>query len=698
MEGLLNISTEEKCSLNFIRRNIIGHDSVVKGPFGFKKMVYCDYVASGKPLKCIEDYIQKYVYPYYANSHTTTSFSAKQTTKFREDARDIIKSCLNCGKDDILIFCGNGATTPVHKLIHAMAIQKNADKTVVVVGPFEHHSNILPWKEAGCIVERIGCNEKGLVDFDALEKQLEHYSKKQHSLIVSMSAASNVTGILTNTKKVSELVHSYGAISIWDYAAGAPYLEIDMNPSKRGYKDAVFISPHKFIGGVGTPGILVAKKALFVNQVPHGCGGGTVNWVTRDKHEYLTDIEEREEGGTPAIIGSIRAGLAFQIKRAVGQDVINEREEDFCKRATQRWLGNENIVILGNTTAKHLPIFSFLILHKQSGLYLHHNYVSTLLNDLYGIQSRGGCACAGPYAQDLLSISAETADRFTMILSPMQNQKPCLIMKPGFCRLNLPYFASEETIEYVLEAVDQVALYGWMLLPLYRYNVANGEWYFWNNKQAEHLRSLQEIFYSGQGMLVRDCSKPIHCEGDVDYSDMLAAAKTIISNAQELSAAVDFSEQSCFELNLSKEDQSLLWFVQPKTAHSFLKSFDVVTFDQLVTCADGTEKSIKLLKKQVRKHAEQGLSWNIGSGDDQTTEPGWNNIFVGSHDHQRQFFFRNQRIFLPKGNKLASKQDYREMAFGNMTLDKQNNDSDCKESTGTKLKSHKKKNKGCVIA
>ena len=237
--------------------------------------------------------------------------------------------------------------------------------------------------------------------------------------IGSFSAASNVTGILSDTRAISVLLHRHGALSFWDFAAAAPYVEIEMQMRADGlrrrddptlaYKDAIFLSPHKFIGGPGTPGVLVARRELFRNRVPSVVGGGTVAYVNPLEHVYLSDIEHREEGGTPAIVESIRAGLVFQLKEAVGVDAIAAHESDFIRRAIATWSAHPNIEILGNHDAERLSIVSFVVRHE--GRYLHHNFVVALLNDLFGIQSRGGCSCAGPYGHRLLGIDIETLAR-----------------------------------------------------------------------------------------------------------------------------------------------------------------------------------------------------------------------------------------------------------------------------------------------
>ncbi|XP_041459673.1 uncharacterized protein LOC121411175 [Lytechinus variegatus] len=506
-----------------IEENVVGNETVFDGPYGNREIVYCDYTASGRAVKFIEDYITEHVQPLYANTHTTTGLMARQTTKFRKEARDIIKKCVNATDDDALIFTGSGTTGAVNKLVSALLLKgERAKKTVVFVGPYEHHSNLLPWKETGAKVIRIRDNSRGLIDMVALEESLERYQKKNRFLIGCFSAASNVTGIISDTHQVAALLHKYGALSFWDYATAGPYLAIDMNPSSNGSdddfsKDAVYLSPHKFVGGVGTPGILIAKKKLFLNKVPTSVGGGTVLYVTNETHHYIHNIEEREEGGTPAIVESIRAGLTFRLKESVSTEYIERREEELTKLAFAKWKKNPNLLFLGSSRASRLPIFSFMVVHPKTGKMLHHNFVAVLLNDLYGIQARGGCACAGPYAQDLLGINEDLAERFVFFLTDeskemnekkgRKNQKrdkdttaaykkmkktkaPLEIMKPGFVRLNLPFFFSDNVISYVLEAVDDIGTNGWKMLSQYKVDPFTSEWQYVGTVKEESKPSI----------------------------------------------------------------------------------------------------------------------------------------------------------------------------------------------------------------
>ncbi len=491
-----------------IRTSVIGGDVVVDGPFGPRPVIYADYTASGRSLSFIEDYLRESVLPLYANTHTESSGTGRQTSRFREEAREIIRRCVGAGDDHAVLFCGSGATYAIDKLIGVMGLRlpsalddryhmsrqiPAAERPVVFIGPFEHHSNEIPWRESIADVVTISEDADGHVSLPHLERELIAH-RDRPLRIGSFSAASNVTGIITDTDAVSSLLHRHGALSFWDFAAAAPYVAIDMGVPARGpaYKDAVFLSPHKLIGGPGTPGVLVARRELFTNRVPDVPGGGTVQYVNPTEHDYLDDIETREEGGTPAIVDSIRAGLVFQLKEAVGVDEIRRREEDFVRRAIAEWAQNPNVEVLGNHRAERLSIVSFVIRHGDR--YLHHNFVVAVLNDLFGIQSRGGCSCAGPYGHRLLGIDLERSHEFEREIA-----RGCEGIKPGWVRVNFNYFIDEATFRYVLDAVNLVAREGWRLLPLYHFEPATGRWRH-REDPAEPPMSLTDVSYASGRM------------------------------------------------------------------------------------------------------------------------------------------------------------------------------------------------------
>jgi hypothetical protein len=311
------------------------------------------------------------------------------------------------------------------------------------------------------------------------------------------------------------------------------------------YKDAIFVSPHKMIGGPGTPGLLVARKDLFTNRVPAVPGGGTVAFVNPDEHRYLDDIEHREEGGTPSIIGAIRAGLSFALKEAVGTDTIRERERSFIDRAIESWSTNPNIEILGNHDADRLSIVSFVVRHD--GRHLHYNFVVALLNDLFGIQSRGGCSCAGPYGHSLLGIDIETSHQLDREVA-----RGCEGIKPGWVRVNFNYFISETVFEYILESVRLVAEHGWKLLPQYRFEPPSGLWRHRDGLAAPPL-SLDDVTFTADGIGYPDRRRTA---SEADLAGYLEeAGKLFAVPPTDPAAPRDFEPTEGFE--------DLRWFALP---------------------------------------------------------------------------------------------------------------------------------------
>jgi selenocysteine lyase/cysteine desulfurase len=336
----------------------------------------------------------------------------------------------------------------------------------------------------------IGEDADGHVDLADLEAELVRHAARPLK-IGSFSAASNVTGIGSDTRAIGALLHRHGALAFWDFAAAGPYVKMEMSV----HKDAIFLSPHKFIGGPGTPGVLVAKRHLFKNRVPSIPGGGTVAYVNPEEHRYLSDPEHREEGGTPAIIESIRAGLVFQLKEAVGWQTIRAREEDFIHRAIASWSQNPSLGILGNRDAWRLSIVSFVVRHGAR--YLHHNFIVALLNDLFGIQARGGCSCAGPYGHRLLGIDLATSKEFEREIV-----RGCEGIKPGWVRVNFNYFLSEAQFQFLLDAIHLVAEHGWKLLPDYRFAPDTGLWHHAGGTPEATMR-LADITYRAGKMEYR---------------------------------------------------------------------------------------------------------------------------------------------------------------------------------------------------
>ncbi|KAL6641762.1 hypothetical protein ACP70R_019943 [Stipagrostis hirtigluma subsp. patula] len=523
------VAGEEK--VEWLRSQLIGKDVEFDTPFGRRELTYADQTASGRSLRYIEDYLVKEVLPFYGNTHTVDSHVGSKTTRLVHRAARYVKRCMGAGADDALLFCGAGTTAAIKRLQEVMGIAvpsaelrgrlaaqlRPEERWVVFVGPYEHHSNLLSWRRSLAEVVEIGVDGEGLVDVAALRRALASPEYADRPMLGSFSACSNVTGVMTDTRELARVLHQHGAFACFDFAASGPYVKIDMKSGKIDGYDAVFLSPHKFVGGPGTPGILLMNKALYRlnSQPPSTCGGGTVAYVNGFSEEdtlYFEDIEEREDAGTPPIIQKIRASLAFWVKESIGYDVISLRERVYSEIAMKWLVSNPNVKVLGNTNVERLPIFSFLIypprmdpLFHEPGsdrslgdvrrkrLPLHGRFITKLLNDLFGIQARGGCACASPYGNILLNINNELSLRIRSAILEGHTG-----LKPGWTRLSFPYYLSKEEFKFILAAIEFIASYGHRFLPLYEFDWMTGNWTF--KSQAIKYHMMKEELALGTGL------------------------------------------------------------------------------------------------------------------------------------------------------------------------------------------------------
>lgn len=516
-----------------IAENLVGFDALIDGPFEPHRQTYLDYAASGKAVKFIEDYIANEVLPVYSNTHTSSSFTGIQTSCFREEARGIIRDTYRCTDNDVILFAGNGCTGAVNTFVRILGIERkqpaygtytpllhckfpgcplsfndpgdlrlhqrthtdgdasswttdvststgrqvrpvsdDSTRPIIFIGPFEHHSNILPWREADVDFVQLGVNAEGGVDLDELRALLRRF-KSRPMRLVSLSHVSNVTGLVTAMSPVNQLVHEEGGLICWDCATACAHEAPSMNNTSvnpRDYCDALFFSPHKMVGGVGCPGLLILKKKLLLNERPNLPGGGTIFFVDAQTHRYTQVLTEREEGGTPNIVGAIRLGLVLHMHNQLGWAWIRQREQAYLDETLRVFREHPNIVVLGDDNAQpKAPVLSFLI--KFHGRYLHWNFVSMLLSDLFGIQTRSGCVCAGPYSMRLLGIDEAKAHILDQILLDKNE-----IFRPGYTRLSLSFVLTPEEVRFLQRAVVFVSEFGWEFLPEYVFYEDTAEW------------------------------------------------------------------------------------------------------------------------------------------------------------------------------------------------------------------------------
>jgi len=435
-----------------IRKGMIGEDAWIDGPFGARPLIYADYVASGRALAQVENFIRDRVLPYYANTHTQASFCGEYMTRLREVARAEIARLTGARAGMSVVFTGAGSTAGINRIVGLLDLGRmvrEGQRIVILTGPYEHHSNILPWRETGAEVTEIAEAPGGGVDMNDLERALQA-AQGAVQIVGTFSAASNVTGILTDEDAVTRMLRAYGALAIWDYGCAGPYCEMDMREGTDAEKDAIVFSSHKFPGGPGASGVTVIRDGIASRTTPTLPGGGTVNFVSPWSHVYSDNLSAREEGGTPNVIGDIRAALAMLVKEALGQVWLDARQSELRARALKVWARNDRVELLGIPGAKALPIFSFRVRDGKGGL-LHHQYFTRLLSDLTGVQARGGCACAGPYGHRLLGLQKSDSDAISAALDRGEETA-----KPGWVRLNLSALMTDEKADLIIAAVDNL--------------------------------------------------------------------------------------------------------------------------------------------------------------------------------------------------------------------------------------------------
>jgi selenocysteine lyase/cysteine desulfurase len=451
------LQTELEVYFSRFRENIIGIDQEFQSPFGKQKIIYTDWTASGRLYRPIEEKMMNVFGPFVANTHTETTISGTAMTMAYHEARNIIKKHVNASTNDVLITDGTGMTGVVNKLQRILGLRvaenlkeftniPDAIKPIVFISHMEHHSNQTSWLETIADVVVIPCDEEGLFCLENFKNTLEFYKNRSFK-IASITSCSNVTGIQTPYHEVAKIMHEHNGVCFVDFACSGPYVEIDMHPDGESYLDAIFFSPHKFLGGPGTTGVMLFNKNLYKNNIPDCPGGGTVSWTNPwGEHKYIDNIEDREDGGTPGFLQVIKTALAIQLKEEMGVDKIIKREHELVEYIFSRLNGVDNIKILANQHEDRLGVISFYIDD------LHFNLGVKILNDKFGIQTRGGCSCAGTYGHFLLHVDQETSNNLVSQISLGD-----LMKKPGWIRMSIHPTTTNQEIEYVCDSIIALA-------------------------------------------------------------------------------------------------------------------------------------------------------------------------------------------------------------------------------------------------
>jgi len=559
----LNIQ-EQINKLDWLRESVIGRNKRISTPYGKRPLVYADYTASGRSVTFIENYLN-YLLQFYANTHTKDDFTGQTMTERLHQAEIKIKQLVNAGKHGRIIFAGTGATGGIARLQQILGVYwppstknrlmqlldqcedpKEAEKLrnyiehhqpVVFVSPYEHHSNEIMWRHTVCEVVEAPLDKKGYIDLVELEKLLQKEKYKDRDKIGSFSAASNVTGIKTPVYKVARILHRHNAIACFDFAACAPYVEINMNKDDEAYFDAIFLSPHKFLGGPGSSGLLIFNEKIYHKELPPTISaGGTVMFVNFKKELFSKNIEEREKPGTPGILQDIKASLAFELKNRIGINIIENIEKDYLQKFQQAFADQEKMVLYGpQDPERKINIIPFNIRHNDR--WLHPKFVTRLMNDLFGIQTRAGCLCAGPYAHRLLNIDNQLSEKCMLLLQT----KGYGGLKRGWVRLNIHYTLSEDEFNYIVQAIKFIVKHGYKFLPVYEFNIETGEW----SHNEEEIEDNELIEQEIKAIIkeFKTAKTDQHSDKSPDFDKIIKQAYQIAENLKEPKKYITFEDE-----------------------------------------------------------------------------------------------------------------------------------------------------------
>jgi selenocysteine lyase/cysteine desulfurase len=507
--------------LDWLRQELIGRNMLIPTPYGEKPLVYLDYTASGRNLYFIENHLNK-IRKFYANTHTEDDYTGKTMTLLLHEAEIRVKKAVNAGEHGKIIFTESGTTGGITRLQQILGVYLSPatrerynyflesclsrsgveqsschdallhyidhHKPIVFVSPYEHHSNEIMWRRTLCDVREVTLGNDGSIDLERLEEIVSDLIYRDRPKIGSFSAGSNVTGLLSDTYAIARILHKHDCLACFDFAACGPYTKIDMNYDEESYYDAIFFSPHKFLGGPGSSGVLIFHDKIYRKDLPPSiAAGGTVDYVSKTQELFVDDIETREKPGTPGILQALRVSLVMDLKEKVGLDNIEAIERYFTSRFYEELSEVENLIFLGETDpCKKVAIIPFNIKYKDTDKVIHPKFATKLLNDLFGIQTRAGCSCAGPYGHLIMHIEKELSERYMKVIQ----DKHLAGLKPGWIRLNMHYILSEEEFDYTLSAIKFICENAYKFLSQYKFDIYTGEWTHLSGPGFEQLVDL----------------------------------------------------------------------------------------------------------------------------------------------------------------------------------------------------------------
>jgi selenocysteine lyase/cysteine desulfurase len=468
------------------RKNVIGYNAQFDGPFGTQKVIYADWTASGRLYQPIESIINQSIGPFVGNTHTETTVTGSSMTHAYHRAKSLIKEHVGAFSSDVLISSNSGMTGVVNKFQRILGIKihekysKNIslteeDRPIVFCTHMEHHSNQTSWLETLCDVEMIKPTPDGLVDLEHLKELLVTHQNRKIK-IAAITSCSNVTGIKTPYHEVAAIMHQHAGLCFVDFACSAPYININMRPEDPlQHLDAIYFSPHKFLGGPGSTGVLIFDPKLYSNRIPDNPGGGTVDWTNPwGEHKYIEEIEAREDGGTPAFLQTIKVALCIQLKEKMGVDKILQREEELLEKVWERFDRLPKLHLLADQHRTRLGVISFYV----EGL--HYNLGVKLLNDRFGVQVRGGCSCAGTYGHYLLDVSKHYSRSITERINHGD-----LSAKPGWIRMSIHPVMTDAEMDYILDSIEAVYHHHENWAEEYAYNPKTNEYDYYKGSQCE---------------------------------------------------------------------------------------------------------------------------------------------------------------------------------------------------------------------